>query len=193
MTMAGLVAFVGGAGLFSLAGTGGIWLLGRLLGRPPAPAGIAFAALTLFFLGLTHLPLPDPATMTCPRPWTDPLLTPFRFVTRLSEILAAPGRIRGELLAVGALAVLMNLMLLVAIGWAFARATGAGWGAALIFAAALPLAVELTQLTGVWGLWPCPWRQFDVDDLILNFSGVILGYGLARTGQRGKGAKDGGL
>jgi glycopeptide antibiotics resistance protein len=43
------------------------------------------------------------------------------------------------------------------------------------------LAVELTQLTGIWGLYPCPYRQFDVDDLILNTTGVVIGFALARV------------
>jgi glycopeptide antibiotics resistance protein len=40
----------------------------------------------------------------------------------------------------------------------------------------LSLAVELTQLTGTWGLFPCPYRKFDADDLLLNTIGVALGF-----------------
>ncbi len=45
----------------------------------------------------------------------------------------------------------------------------------IIAAAALPLWIELTQLildiiTGTW------YRTFDVDDIILNFSGIMLGF-----------------
>ena len=48
-------------------------------------------------------------------------------------------------------------------------------GAVLLFAAALTGFVEISQLTGIFGLYDCPYRQFDVDDLILNFSGVAAG------------------
>ena len=47
----------------------------------------------------------------------------------------------------------------------------------------LSLTVELTQLTGLWGLYPCPYRQFDVDDLILNTTGVALGFAVVRLAQ----------
>ena len=36
--------------------------------------------------------------------------------------------------------------------------------------------LELTQLTGIWGIAPCPYRTFDVDDIILNSSGFIAGW-----------------
>jgi glycopeptide antibiotics resistance protein len=44
----------------------------------------------------------------------------------------------------------------------------------------LSLSVESTQLTGTWGLYPCAYRKFDVDDLILNTLGVALGFVLVR-------------
>lgn len=53
----------------------------------------------------------------------------------------------------------------------------------LIFTAlagfALSLTVEFTQLTGDWGLYPCPYRLFDVDDLLTNTTGTVIGWGLA--------------
>ena len=54
---------------------------------------------------------------------------------------------------------------------------------------ALSLAVELTQITGTWGLYPCAYRKFDVDDLVLNTLGVVVGFLLAKRlfGVRGGG------
>ncbi|MEU5102853.1 MULTISPECIES: VanZ family protein [unclassified Streptomyces] len=74
---------------------------------------------------------------------------------------------------------LLNLLLLLPLGvflrYHFRRglrATAAlGFGASLFF--------ELTQWTGVWGLYACPYRLFDVDDLIVNTSGAMLGWVLA--------------
>mgnify|MGYP006198078473 CR=1 FL=1 len=37
-------------------------------------------------------------------------------------------------------------------------------GAVLIFATALTGFVEVSQLTGIFGLYDCPYRQFEVDD-----------------------------
>lgn len=40
----------------------------------------------------------------------------------------------------------------------------------------ISLFFELTQLTGLYGIYPRPYRLFDVDDLIMNTLGVMLGY-----------------
>ena len=45
-----------------------------------------------------------------------------------------------------------------------------------IIAIATTVTFETTQITGIYGLYPCPYRVFDVDDLILNASGAIVGY-----------------
>lgn len=42
----------------------------------------------------------------------------------------------------------------------------------------LSLFFELTQLSGLYGLYPRPYRIFDVDDLMLNTLGGVVGYGL---------------
>ena len=41
------------------------------------------------------------------------------------------------------------------------------------------LLIELTQLTGVWFAYPCAYRLFDVDDLVTNTAGALLGALLA--------------
>ena len=40
---------------------------------------------------------------------------------------------------------------------------------------AVSLLIEVTQLTGVWGVYPCAYRLFDVDDLLANTLGALLG------------------
>ncbi|MFC6171707.1 VanZ family protein [Loigolactobacillus jiayinensis] len=44
---------------------------------------------------------------------------------------------------------------------------------------ALTLFFETTQLSGLYGIYPRPYRLFDVDDLMLNTLGGIIGFGLA--------------
>lgn len=39
--------------------------------------------------------------------------------------------------------------------------------------------IETTQLTGVWGIYPCAYRVFDVDDLLMNTLGAVLRSALA--------------
>ncbi|MEU6479722.1 VanZ family protein [Streptomyces sp. NPDC047017] len=71
---------------------------------------------------------------------------------------------------------LLNLALLMPLG-AFVRyhlrrgitvALLAGFGASLFF--------EFTQGTALWGVYPCPYRLFDVDDLLINTAGTLVGW-----------------
>lgn len=45
----------------------------------------------------------------------------------------------------------------------------------LIYSMLLSLFFEVTQLTGIFGFYPRPYRLFDVDDIILNTLGGVLG------------------
>ena len=45
-----------------------------------------------------------------------------------------------------------------------------------LFSFLTTLLFEVTQLTAVFGLFSKPYRSFDVDDLICNFAGAMLGY-----------------
>ncbi|MBD3009576.1 VanZ family protein [Streptomyces sp. 5-10] len=69
-----------------------------------------------------------------------------------------------------------NLLLLLPLGvflrYHFRRSLRAT--AAIGFA--VSLSFELTQWTGVWGLYTCPYRLFDVDDLIVNTAGALAGW-----------------
>lgn len=180
-----LVSFVGMALAVALVGT----LLGvaalRLVGRSPQVSGVVLAGLTLFFLALTQVPFPDPHTMVCPGVHVTPRLMPFRFLFRAVDLLAVPQDLPAQLLDRGPLAALMNLVLCLMIGAALARWTARGISFALIWGATLSMGVELTQLTGFWWMFPCPWRQFDVDDLILNVGGVVIGFAISRWKKQG--------
>lgn len=49
------------------------------------------------------------------------------------------------------------------------------WYKIILYGFLLSLFFELTQLTGLYGIYPRPYRLFDVDDLILNTTGALLG------------------
>ncbi|MEN1987976.1 MULTISPECIES: VanZ family protein [Paenibacillus] len=53
------------------------------------------------------------------------------------------------------------------------------WKKALIAGFGLSLFFELTQITGLYGYFACPYRLFDIDDLMLNSSGAVLGFLIA--------------
>lgn len=50
----------------------------------------------------------------------------------------------------------------------------------LVYSLLLSLFFEVTQLTGIYGVYPNPYRLFDVDDIILNTLGGVFGYLLHR-------------
>ncbi|WP_042470294.1 VanZ family protein [Bacillus ndiopicus] len=50
------------------------------------------------------------------------------------------------------------------------------WKRAFLFGLGLTLFYEVTQVTGIYGIYNCPYRIFDVDDLLLNSVGSLLGF-----------------
>ena len=50
------------------------------------------------------------------------------------------------------------------------------WYQTIIYSFLFSLFFELTQLSGLYGIYPRPYRLFDVDDLIINTLGVFFGH-----------------
>ncbi|MDR2347535.1 MAG: VanZ family protein [Bifidobacteriaceae bacterium] len=73
------------------------------------------------------------------------------------------------------LQVVFNVVLFMPLG-ALARLV-LRWGAAVATAAGLATTavIEFSQLTGLFGIFPCAYRVFDVDDLAMNTLGALLG------------------
>ncbi|CAM02204.1 putative Glycopeptide antibiotics resistance protein [Saccharopolyspora erythraea NRRL 2338] len=69
----------------------------------------------------------------------------------------------------------LNVVLFVPLGVLLRRSFRLGMLRVGVLGFAVSPAIELTQLTGVWGLYPCPYRMFDVDDLIANTAGALAG------------------
>jgi glycopeptide antibiotics resistance protein len=145
---------------------------------------VAFGTLVyaLALVTYTLLPLPDDVATIC-RNAASPQLMPFAFVGDVAK----EGGISGprSLLANPASAqVLFNVLLFVPLGalarHAIARnrvLVGLLIGLGVGFVASL--LIETTQLTGDWFLYPCSYRLFDVDDLLANTTGAVLGTLLA--------------
>ncbi len=116
----------------------------------------------------TLLPLPDPDTMRC----AGVNLDPFELVNDIRNGLASPGPWIAD---PGILQLLLNVLLFVPLGFFVRVLGGRGILVAGLVGAALTLFIETTQLTGVWGLYPCAYRVFDVDDMITNTTGALVG------------------
>ncbi|MGA6155462.1 VanZ family protein [Stenotrophomonas sp. NPDC087984] len=72
-----------------------------------------------------------------------------------------------------------NLLLLLPLGVFLRYHFGRSLRATTVIGFVVAMSFELTQWTGVWGLYSCPYRLFDVDDLIVNTSGAVIGWLLA--------------
>lgn len=73
---------------------------------------------------------------------------------------------------------IFNVMLTVPLGAYLCYLFRCRWWMALLIGMATTLLFETSQLTGLFGLYAHPYRLFDVDDLILNTSGTMLGFWL---------------
>nr|WP_272911718.1 VanZ family protein [Loktanella sp. M215] len=129
----------------------------------------------LIFLILTQHPLPDRAAMICPIKGAQPQLIPFNFLQTFVHLYRNDAAILKWITNRTIAATVMNVVLCAAIGAALAPYV-VTWRRMMMFGIGLTLLVELTQLTGAWGLYPCAWRKFDVDDLMMNALGVALGW-----------------
>ena len=152
----------------------------RALGRPLPARALPFVLLTAIFLGMTQYPFPLPGSLDCPVGRSAvPNLQPFNWLVTMGELIEWGEPLWRWPFNTHIAATAMNFLVCAAIGAALALITRS-WAVAVAFGLGLTLTVELTQLTGVWGLYPCPWRQFNVDDLIMNAAGVLTGFALAR-------------
>lgn len=120
----------------------------------------------------TLIPLPSSQVYTC----AGVNLQPFAFVDDIRAAVAVSGRYLTDPVV---LQVALNVMLFAPLGF-FLRVLG-GRGIVVAGLAGLLASglIETTQITGVWGIFPCAYRVFDVDDLIANTSGALLGSLLA--------------
>ena len=77
------------------------------------------------------------------------------------------------------LQVVLNVLLFVPLGYFVRVILHRGVVVATALGLGLSLLVELTQRTGVWHLYDCAYRLFDVDDLLANTAGALLGTAVA--------------
>ncbi len=86
------------------------------------------------------------------------------------------------------LQVALNVVLFVPLGYYVRRVLGRGIVAAGLLGLATSALIEATQATGVWAIYRCAYRAFDVDDLWVNTLGALAGsvISLVLVRQRGR-------
>lgn len=171
----GVLAVVAGAVVAILAFVPFVAVSYRRRGRLTVWRSLLWAGAAVYFWAIwtyTLIPLPDSEVYRC----AGVNLHPFAFVDEVRAAVAASGRYLTDPVV---LQVALNVLLFAPLGF-FLRVLG---GRGILIAGLVGFAtsgiIETTQLTGVWGLFPCAYRVFDVDDLILNTSGALIGSVLA--------------
>jgi glycopeptide antibiotics resistance protein len=69
----------------------------------------------------------------------------------------------------------LNVLLFIPLGMFVRHLLGRGFLATVAIGAGVSFLIELTQLTGDWGLYPCAYRFFSTSDLITNAVGAGIG------------------
>ncbi|OWJ84106.1 hypothetical protein CDV52_09495 [Haematobacter missouriensis] len=179
MTPLQIASYLGTALVYAAVVTGGVALLLRLFGRRASRSALLLILASLFLVALALYPFPDRATFTCTPHSVHTQLTPFSFLPAFTRLIDTGAPFSAWVSNLTVSSTIMNYLICIVIGLALARVTQR-WLLAAGFAAFLTLAIEITQLTGNWGIYPCPYRLFDVDDLMLNFAGVMTGFLLFR-------------
>lgn len=143
-------------------------------------AGFIYATAIVAF---TVFPLPQFTSGYCAAHSTEPLLDPLRFPRELLALVRTQGLAavaRDWLLWEFAL----NMVLFIPFGMIARRVFEWPRGAVLAAALGTSVLIELTQLTGNWGLAPCPYRFADTTDLFTNTAGALIGIGLEKATPR---------
>ena len=144
-----------------------------------------FYLLCAYFLVL--LPLPEDRTAIVPYAQT-PQLVPFNFVHEfLAETSFSPSNPSTWLATLRdpyVYEAFFNVLLLVPLGMYLRYYFRRTWWQTLIIGFLVTLSFETTQLTGLWGLYEHPYRLFDVDDLMMNTLGAMVGFWMVGPAMR---------
>ena len=166
-----VIAILLGAGFAVLLFVPFVALSYRRRGGLTAWRVLGWLALLVYLFAVmayTLVPFPDSDDFTCRAAILNPLADVrdvLRYADRGDGVVQNP--------AVQQLA--LNVALFVPWGFLLRAMFRRGILIATISGFGLSLLVETTQLTGVWGLYPCAYRFFDVGDLITNTTGAALG------------------
>ena len=112
-------------------------------------------------------PLPDGA-YTCHSPIWNPM-------DSIADVIRLQGEGSSFLTNRAFLQLALNVVLFLPLGFLMRALLGLGVLASTAVGFVLSLLIEVTQLTGAFGAFPCAYRFFDTGDLITNTTGALLG------------------
>ena len=154
----------------------------RKFGSIPMLKSFCFYSMILYLLCayfLVMLPLPSiekVASMTGPTTQ----LVPFQFIKDIMVTVSFEITNINDLINVfkhsTMYTILFNLVLTLPFGIYLRYIFKKKWYHSIIYTFLLSLFFELTQLSGLYGIYPRPYRLFDVDDLMINTLGGLIGH-----------------
>lgn len=177
----GVIAVVIG-GLFFLAVflPGLLWQY-RRYGGFSFPRMLGLAAVCLYGTALfayTFLPLPERSQAWCDANAAHVNMQPFQFLTDIRRETTGLSLLQVAT-SFAVLQVAFNVLLFVPLGVIVRRYFHRSAIATIAVGFLTSLLIEATQHTGLWGIYPCAFRVADVDDLLANTVGTVLGVLLA--------------
>lgn len=134
------------------------------------------AAVSLYGVALaTYTWLPLPANEYCAaHPGRALQLVPFTFLEDIARETAGMS-LAGRAASVPVLQVAFNIVLFVPLGITVRRFFHKSMAQVAFWGFAVSAFIEVTQYTGLWFVYSCSYRLADVDDVILNTLGALLG------------------
>lgn len=180
MGISAIITYLSEAAGYALLTTALTMIVLRLCGRRHVGLETAVLSAAVFFpvfLGLS--PFPDPAGLDCSEGGTTPILRPFAFVDAYIRFWRTSRPLADWAYSLAIISPVMNVVFFSLPGLALARMTRS-WRSAFLLAFGLTAFIEFAQLSALFGIYPCRYRYFEVDDLILNSSGTLLGFALMR-------------
>lgn len=132
--------------------------------------------INIYFLVI--LPLPSRQMVTLMKPRT-PQLIPFQFIMNIIEKQPIVWNDFSSYIALikspAVYTVIFNILLTIPLGIYLKYYFQKKWYQVLLISFGVSLFFELTQLTGLYGIYEKPYRLFDVDDLLMNTLGGMIG------------------
>lgn len=148
-------------------------VLYRREGRIAPAAVLQLLLAAVYFCALwayTLLPTPSVRDLAV---CASPQLRPFAAVGDVLRLgIGSPGAVLHN---AAVLQIVLNIALFVPMGVGVRLLLHRGVAVAAVIGLGASLIIEVTQLTGIYGIYSCAYRLFDVDDLIANGAGAVLG------------------
>ena len=116
---------------------------------------------------MTMLPLPSEGYFDVIPPFSEQIqLIPFKCFFE-TNLLRSP---------IAVAVIVFNIFLTVPLGFFLRFLFGFKFGKTVLSGFLFALLCEITQITGLFFIYPAPYRVFDIDDFILNTLGAVIGY-----------------